>query len=98
MPDSPTDSSTNQTLAAEIDRLRGELAAATVAMGFLIALLDRLTGNAFDLVRSQVEGIEPSNPHRGEGINRFLERLAEYFPQNVSDTCPTIATTTHDAS
>ena len=96
MPESPTDPSTNQTLAAEIDRLRGELAAMTLALGLLVALLDRLTGNAFDLVRAQVDRLLPINDRRREGISRFLEHLAEYFPQDGSDISPTVIDTGQD--
>ena len=96
MPDSPTDAPSNQTLAEEINRLRGELSGAAALLAFAIQVLGRRSrDSARDLIDGVLANPDVQESFNGEGLSRFFGRVTEYLTRNFPDEGPT-ATITHD--
>lgn len=78
MPDSPT----NEDLAAEIERLRGELEVATLTLGEVFRLV-RAPSEEGRHIRIRVNEFDDDSvvaEFRREGRLRFTDRLMFYFP------------------
>ena len=91
MPDSPIDSSSNETLAAEIDRLRGELDVVAAALANIYRHLRRgriLDSRSTDLTVNINEGDSYGSvsADRHDGRQRFVQKLSNQISNKSLDS------------